>query len=107
MFIVRAEQYFEFDLFTNLLTTVLAAVVEHVTESNSDSFIICFRFIQAIGRFGGTIIVKFLNVLCFGLINLTSCLKMPKHSTTFIPTTDHLRSIGPISYFSSCFLPAC
>lgn len=92
MFIVKAEQYFEFDSFTSLLTTDLVAVVEHITESNSDSFVIRFRFIQAVERFEGTIIVKFLNVLCFDLIDLTSCLKMPKHSTTFMSTRGPLRS---------------
>jgi hypothetical protein len=107
VFIVKAEQYFEFDSFISLLKTCLAAIVEHVAESNSDSFVIRFRFIQAVERFAGTIIVKFLNVLCFDLIDLTSCLKMPKHSTTFMSTKGPLRSPCLASWFSSWFLLAC
>jgi len=34
VFIVKAEQYFEFGLLTSLLETNLAAVAEHIIESD-------------------------------------------------------------------------
>lgn len=89
MFIVKAEQYFEFDLFTSLPKSNQVTTTEHIIEFDRDSFKVCFRFIQAIERFVGTIIVKFLNVLCFGLIDLTSCLKKHRLST-FMTITGHL-----------------
>jgi|TARA_B110001450_G_scaffold243991_1_gene255723 hypothetical protein len=102
VFIVAAEQYFEFDLFTNSQKKNLVVAAEHIVESGLGSFKVCFRFIQAIERFEDITTVKFVNALYFDLINLTSCLKMLKHST-IMSATDQLRSKGSTPhYFWSC-----
>lgn len=102
MFIAEAGRYFEFGLFTGSLKTDLANAKRRIAGSSGDSFEGCFRFIQAVERFGDIAIAKFLNALCFDQINLTSCPKMLKHST-IMSTTDHLRFKGPTpQYFWSC-----
>ena len=103
VFIAKVEQYFKFGLIAGLLLTDPPDLIGRIAESNWDSFTIYFQFIQAVERFRGIIIVKFLNVLCFARFNLTSCLQM-LHYFTFMSTKGLLRFIGFTSYFSNYFL---
>jgi hypothetical protein len=78
VFIVKVERYIKFGLFTTLHAINRLIPTEHTVESNLDLVIKYFRFIQVVEHFQCTIIVKFLNVLCFGLTHLTSWNNLPK-----------------------------